>query len=561
MKECRFFLKKCGLYEKINNIHLKFYRTKRGIVMIRISGMKLKLKDRDIKKAVMAELRIKETSIKNIMIRRKSLDARKKDDIHYIYTVDVELAEGDKIIKNIKKRKGGADISVSPYKKYELPKGEIKEGKRPVVAGFGPAGMFAALVLAEKGMCPIVIERGKDVDSRTEDVEKFWNGGKFDPESNVQFGEGGAGTFSDGKLTTRIKDPRSTFVTDEFIEAGAPEEIAYEAKPHIGTDKLKGVVKNIRKKIIELGGEVRFECRLSAIESTDGRVTAVITDKGKIETDSLVLAVGHSARDTFYELAEEGITLEKKPFAVGVRIEHRQSDISRAQYGEAAKMLPPADYMLTYTTKAGRGVYTFCMCPGGYVVAAASEEGRLVVNGMSEYARDSENANSALLVQVGPEDFPSDDVLAGVEFQRRIEEKAFKAGGGDYSAPIQGLGDFMEGRVSEKEGDVHHSYRPGTRFADLSDVLPEFVCDSIKEAIPSLGRKLSGFDSPDAIMTGAETRSSSPVRIVRDESGQSVSLKGLYPTGEGAGYAGGIVSAAVDGVRQAENIIKERINK
>ena len=561
MKECRFFLKKCGLYEKINNIHLKFYRTKRGIVMIKISGMKLKLKDRDIKKAVMAELRIKEMSIKNIMIRRKSLDARKKDDIHYIYTVDVELAEGDKIIKNIKKRKGGADISVSPYKKYELPKGEIKEGKCPVVAGFGPAGMFAALVLAEKGMCPIVIERGKDVDSRTEDVEKFWNGGKFDPESNVQFGEGGAGTFSDGKLTTRIKDPRSSFVTDEFIEAGAPEEIAYEAKPHIGTDKLKGVVKNIRKKIIELGGEVRFECRLSAIESTDGRVTAVITDKGKIETDSLVLAVGHSARDTFYELAEEGITLEKKPFAVGVRIEHRQSNISRAQYGEAAKLLPPADYMLTYTTKAGRGVYTFCMCPGGYVVAAASEEGRLVVNGMSEYARDSENANSALLVQVGPEDFPSDNVLAGVEFQRRIEEKAFKAGGGDYSAPIQRLGDFMEGRVSEKEGDVHHSYRPGTRFTDLNDVLPEFVCDSIKEAIPALGRKLSGFDSPDAIMTGAETRSSSPVRIVRDDSGQSVSLKGLYPTGEGAGYAGGIVSAAVDGVRQAENIIKERINK
>lgn len=561
MKECRFFLKKCGLYEKINNIHLKFYRTKRGIVMIRISGMKLKLKDRDIKKAVMAELGIKETSIKNIMIRRKSLDARKKDDIHYIYTVDVELAEGDKIIKNIKKRKGGADISLSPYKKYELPEGEIKEGKRPVVAGFGPAGMFAALVLAEKGMCPIVIERGKDVDSRTEDVEKFWNGGKFDPESNVQFGEGGAGTFSDGKLTTRIKDPRSSFVTDEFIEAGAPEEIAYEAKPHIGTDKLKGVVKNIRKKIIEMGGEVRFECRLSAIESTDGRVTAVITDKGKIETDSLVLAVGHSARDTFYELAEEGIALEKKPFAVGVRIEHRQSDISKAQYGEAAKLLPPADYMLTYTTKAGRGVYTFCMCPGGYVVAAASEEGRLVVNGMSEYARDSQNANSALLVQVGPEDFPSDNVLAGVEFQRRIEEKAFKAGGGDYSAPIQRLGDFMEGIVSEKEGEVHHSYRPGTRFADLNDVLPDFVCDSIKEAIPALGRKLSGFDSPDAIMTGAETRSSSPVRIVRDESGQSVSLKGLYPTGEGAGYAGGIVSAAVDGVRQAENIIKERINK
>lgn len=527
--------------------------------MIRISGIKLKPDDSNIKKVVAAELKVKDDDIKNITIRKKSLDARKKDDIHYIYALDVELKSGDGIIKKMKKRKGSVEISLSSYKRYSLPKGTPSTKYRPVVAGFGPAGMFAALVLAEKGLCPIVIERGKDVDSRTEDVENFWKGGKFNPESNVQFGEGGAGTFSDGKLTTRIKDPRSSFVVDEFIEAGAPEEIAYDAKPHIGTDKLKGVVKNIRKKIVELGGEVRFECRLKEIKSSAGKVTGVLTDKGLIETDSLVLAVGHSARDTFYELADEGITLERKPFAVGVRIEHRQSDINSAQYGEAAKMLPPADYMLTYTTKKGRGVYTFCMCPGGYVVAAASEEGRLVVNGMSEYARDSENANSALLVQVMPEDFPSEEPLAGVEFQRIIEEKAFKAGGSNYCAPIQRLGDFLEGKVSETEGTVHHSYVPGIRFANLNDVLPDFVCEAIKEAIPNLGRKLKGFDSPDAILTGAETRSSSPVRIVRDGSGQSVSLKGLYPTGEGAGYAGGIVSAAVDGVRQAENIINMKI--
>ena len=527
--------------------------------MIRISGIKLRPGDNDIRKAVLALLRIRSSELKNLIIVRRSLDARKKDDIHYIYTVDAETEGGDGMIKGLKRKKGGPEILVSPRKGYAIPEGELKDGPRPVVAGFGPAGMFAALVLAERGLCPIVIERGRDVDSRTEDVERFWNGGKFDPESNVQFGEGGAGTFSDGKLTTRIKDPRSAFVTQKFIEAGAPEEIAYEAKPHIGTDRLKGVVRNIRKRIIELGGEVRFQCRLSKIEERDGRVCAAVTDKGVIETDCLVLAIGHSARDTFYELAEEGIAMERKPFAVGVRIEHRQEDISRAQYGDAADILPPADYMLTYTTKKGRGVYTFCMCPGGYVVAAASEEGRLVVNGMSEYARDSENANSALLVQVNPEDFGGDGVLAGVEFQRRIEEKAFAAGGSNYFAPVQRLGDFMEGRVSSAEGSVHASYRPGRVFTDLNEVLPEFVCEAIKEAVPQLGRKLTGFDSPDAIMTGAETRSSSPVRIVRGEGGESISLEGLYPAGEGAGYAGGIVSAAVDGVRQAENIIKSRM--
>ena len=529
--------------------------------MIRISGIKLRPEDGNIKRAVALELKINESGIKNIIIRRRSLDARKKDDIHYIYSVDAELKAGDGAVKNTGRRKNGVTVSVSDHRDYALPNGEITPGKRPVIAGFGPAGMFAALSLARKGLCPIVLERGKDVDRRRADVEEFWNGGKFDPESNVQFGEGGAGTFSDGKLTSRSKDPRGGYVLEEFVKAGAPEEIAYDAKPHIGTDRLRVVVKNIRKEIIALGGEVRFETRLREILVSEGKVAAAVTDSGTIDTDSVVLAVGHSARDTFYELEREGIALERKPFAVGVRIEHRQEDINTAQYGDMAKKLPPADYMLTYTAKNGRGVYTFCMCPGGYVVAAASEEGRLVVNGMSEYARNSENANSALLVQVRPEDFGEGGALAGVEFQRRLEEKAFKAGGGNYSAPIQRFGDFVNGRPSVSEGSVRHSYRPGTVFADLNEVLPDYVCEAIKEAVPQMGKRLRGFDSPDALMTGVETRSSSPVRIVRGDDGQSISLEGLYPTGEGAGYAGGIVSAAIDGVRQAEKIIEKRLIK
>lgn len=521
--------------------------------MIRINNIKLKTDDTDVLGAAARKLKIKPECIRALHIRRRSLDARKKDDIHYIYSVDVETDNESKILKGCRDK----NVSPSSYKKYKLPEGTFALEKRPVVAGFGPAGMFAALALAEMGLRPIALERGRAVDRRTEDVESFWNGGRFNPESNVQFGEGGAGTFSDGKLTTRIKDNRSLYVIDKFIEAGAPEEIAYDAKPHIGTDRLKGVVKNIREKIISLGGEVRFESRLTSIIEHNGSISGVIINGGeKIQTDNLILAVGHSARDTFEMLYESKIALEQKPFAAGVRIEHLQSDVNRAQYGELADSLPPADYMLTYTTKDGRGVYSFCMCPGGYVVAAASEEGRLAVNGMSEYARDGENANSALLVQVNPEDFPGDNPLAGVELQRRIEEAAFVAGERGFGAPIQRYGDFADGRVSEKEGAVKHSYRPNAVFADLNKVLPEFISEALKEAIPQMGRRLKGFDSPDAIMTGVETRSSSPVRIVRDTSGQSVSLAGLYPTGEGAGYAGGIVSAAVDGVRQAENIIK-----
>lgn len=523
--------------------------------MIRINNIKLDIDNGDLLTEAAKILKIKRERINELYIRRKSLDARKKDNIHYLYTIDINVCNEDSILKKNRDR----NVSKSSYEPY-IPKGSAVLDKRPVVVGFGPAGMFAALVLAQKGLSPIVLERGKDVERRTEDVENFWGGGSFNPESNVQFGEGGAGTFSDGKLTTRIKDGRSSYVISEFIEAGAPEEIAYEAKPHIGTDRLKTVVKNIRKKIIELGGEVRFESKLTEIGFIDGNVVSVtVNGLEKINTDNVILAIGHSARDTFKMLYDSGIIMEQKPFAAGVRIEHCQEDINTSQYGSFAGKLPPADYMLTYTTKEGRGVYSFCMCPGGYVVSAASEEGRLAVNGMSEYARDGKNANSALLVQVNPEDFGSDNALAGIEFQRRIEEAAYKAGGGNYAAPVQRYGDFVLGKVTGSEGNVHHSYRPEIKFADLNNILPPFISDALKEAIPAMGRKLKGFDSPDSLMTGVETRSSSPVRILRGERGCSVSVYGVYPAGEGAGYAGGIVSAAVDGVRQAENIILNNV--
>ncbi len=521
--------------------------------MIRINNIKLKIGNEDIGSAVCKSLKILPESIIELHIRRKSLDARKKNDIHYLYTVDAVVKNEQIVLKKCRDK----NVSVSTYKKYELPDVNVNMKYKPVVVGFGPAGMFAGLVLAQKGLKPIILERGKNVDARTEDVNNFWSGGKFNSESNVQFGEGGAGTFSDGKLTTRIKDARCGYITDSFIKAGAPVEIAYDAKPHIGTDKLKTVVKNIRNEIIALGGDVRFESRLTDILIENSSVTAaVINGTEVIKTNDIILAVGHSARDTFKMLYEKNVTLEQKPFAAGVRIEHRQCDINKAQYGDAANKLPTADYMLTYTTKEGRGVYSFCMCPGGYVVAAASEEGRLVVNGMSEYARDGENANSALLVQVFPEDFDSDNPLDGIEFQRKMEEMAFVAGGKNYNAPAQRYEDFKLGRITKTEGTIKHSYRPNITFADLNEVLPSFISDSIKEAIPEMGKRLKGFDCDDALLTGVETRSSSPVRITRNpENGFSININGLYPAGEGAGYAGGIISAAADGVRQAENVM------
>jgi len=460
-------------------------------------------------------------------------------------------------MENGTKYKRSNSITEVNEKNYIPLKGRNGFEKRPVVVGFGPAGMFCALALAEAGARPIVLERGEDVDARTKSVERFWQTGELNSESNVQFGEGGAGTFSDGKLTTRIKNERCGYVLKKLIEAGAPEEISYVHNPHIGTDVLKDVVKKIRKQIIELGGEVRFSSKVTDIEIENNELRAVIVnDKEKIECNYAAFALGHSARDTFYMLHDRGVAMEQKPFAVGARIEHKQAVINKAQYGDegVADILGPAEYKLTYTTEKGRGVYTFCMCPGGHVVAAASEEGLLAVNGMSYHARDGENSNSAVLVQVSPSDFGSDHPLAGVEFQREIERKAFEKGGGRYTAPCQRVGSFLG-----KEGDVGVSatYRPSVKECDLKEVLPEFVVESIKEALPVFGRRIGGFDAPEAILTAPESRSSSPVRLLRDaEKGDSISIKGIFPSGEGAGYAGGIMSAAVDGIMTAEKVIK-----
>lgn len=518
--------------------------------MIRISELKLPLDGtmEQLKKKAARALGVLPKEITEMRIFRRSLDARKKDNIHYVYAIDVSLADESGALR----RADGKKIAPAPELSYRLPEGGKMPEKRPVIVGFGPAGMFAALILAEMGLRPIVLERGGDVESRREAVERFWETGMLDPENNVQFGEGGAGTFSDGKLTTRIKDLRCRKVLEEFAAAGAPEEILWDAKPHIGTDLLRDVVRNIREKIISLGGEVRFHAKLAGFGWENGRLCAVAMESGeRLETDDAVLALGHSARDTFELLEREGFALEQKPFAVGVRIEHPQEMINRAQYG-GAENLPAADYRLTYTTKAGRGVYTFCMCPGGTVVAVASEEGRLAVNGMSLHARDGENANSALLVQVFPEDFGSAHPLAGMYFQRDLEEKAFRAGGGGYTAPVQRAGGFLG--TAESRNDVRPTYRPGVQESSLDEIFPAFLTDALREALPAMGRRLKGFDRPDAILTAVESRSSSPVRILRGENGESLHFAGVYPAGEGAGYAGGIVSAAVDGIAAAEHI-------
>ena len=523
--------------------------------MIRVSELKLPIEgnQKALEKKLAKALRIPVEEIKAYRIFKRSLDARKKDNIHYVYVVDVEVKNEKKILEKNKDK----NISRTPDLDYKRMTGETMPEKRPVVVGFGPAGMFAGLMLAEMGLNPIVLERGGDVDSRKKAVDTFWNTGKLDVENNVQFGEGGAGTFSDGKLTTRIKAPRCRKVLEEMVDAGAPEEILYDAKPHIGTDLLRGVVKNIREKIKSLGGEVRFFAKVTGFEWNGMQVKAVLLKDGeKIETNDVVLAVGHSARDTFTLLHEENFLLEQKPFAMGVRIEHPQKMVDTVQYGDAAHKLPAADYRLTYTTSKGRGVYTFCMCPGGYVVAAASEEGRLAVNGMSEHARDGRNSNSALLVQVFPEDFGSDHPLAGMYFQRELEEKAFLAGGSDYTAPVQRVGSFLKTGTFGKN-EVEATYRPGVKESDMDEIFPEFMTEALREALPAMGKKLKGFDRGDALLTAVESRSSSPIRIVRDETAMSLHKAGVYPAGEGAGYAGGIVSAAVDGIYVAEKIAEK----
>ena len=496
-------------------------------------------------------LGLSNSKIRQLKIVRRSVDARKKPDVRIIYTIDVAV-DGNE--KRILKLSGCKRAQLAPTSFYKPPKTEKHLAKRPVVVGFGPAGMFAALILANAGQRPIVLERGEDAASRNEKVERFFATGELDTRSNVQFGEGGAGTFSDGKLNTGVNNPRIGWILNQFVRFGARENILYDAKPHVGTDVLLTVVQNLRSRVIKLGGEVRFNTQVTQLLTENGAVSGVKTASGEvIETDTVILAIGHSARDTFEMLNASGIPMEPKAFAMGVRIEHKQTTIDEAQYGGLNPVLPPADYKLVQHLEDG-SVYTFCMCPGGHVVAAASEEGRVVTNGMSYADRDGENANSALLVTVNPEEFPISGTLGGMYWQRQIEEAAYNISG-SYRAPAQTVGDFLAGRASTGCGSVSPTYRPGVHWCDLHDVLPEKISHSLAEALPKLEGSLKGFSDPDAVLTAPETRSSSPVRILRDESRQSA-IRGLYPTGEGAGYAGGIMSAAIDGIMTAEAIIE-----
>jgi uncharacterized protein len=516
-------------------------------------GAKLEL---DLLKNVAAKkLKIKFKDIVTLKILKKSLDARKKDDIMFIYSVSVDLQEYVKVELTDTK-----DVfEYNPEKYTDVVSGEGIMANRPIIIGIGPAGLFCGLLLAERGYKPLILERGKDVDSRTKDIALFWKSGELKEESNVQFGEGGAGTFSDGKLTTRIKDIRCDLVLQRLVESGAPEEILYINKPHIGTDILKKVVKNMRNRIIELGGEVRFSAKVTdIIIEKDKAKGVVVNETESIYSEVILGALGHSARDTYQMLFDRGLSIVQKPFSIGVRIEHPQTMIDEAQYGKNARhsAIGAADYMLTYRSeKTGRSAYSFCMCPGGTVVAAASEKGMVVTNGMSEFARDKQNANSALVVSVTPEDFGSAHPLAGMEYQRMWERKAFEAGGSNYSAPVQLVGDFLSGKASSKLGGVKPSYTPGVKLTDLHLCLPDYVTSTIKEALKVFDNKIRGFARRDALMTGVETRTSAPIRIVRKENMESENIENFYPIGEGAGYAGGIISAAVDGIKTAERII------
>ena len=535
--------------------------------MLRINELKLSLDgtEEDLKNSAAKVLHIQPNDITKMSIFKRSIDSRKKDNIFFSCAVDVEInGNEEKILKKSDSRR----VSKSDFYEYEPVEVKRKSTFRPVIVGFGPAGMFCSLMLARAGLNPIVLERGNDVDQRTKDVNNFWTTRNLNTQSNIQYGEGGAGTFSDGKLTTGIKDKKQRKIFTEFVHFGAPEQILYSNYPHIGTDKLVDVVKNLRKEVIELGGEIHFGCQLTDLIIANNYIHGV-TYKDQdgsfvdLETDTVVLAIGHSARDTVEMLYNKNINIIQKAFSVGTRIEHPREMIDKAQYGDFAghPALGAANYKMACHPDHGRGAYTFCMCPGGTVVCASSEEGGVVVNGMSEYARDKENSNAALLVGIEPQDFPSSHPLAGIELQRQIEQKAFELGGKDYTAPCQLVGDFLNNQKSTALKSVHPSCPTGTTPSDIRLILPKRVTDTMADAIVQMDRKLKGFAFSEAVLTAPETRSSSPVRIVRGDfyecfQGENV-LGGVYPCGEGAGYAGGIVSAGVDGIRVAEAILTD----
>jgi uncharacterized FAD-dependent dehydrogenase len=536
--------------------------------VLRLTEIKLPLDHpaEAIAEAALARLKIPAGDLLSCKIFRRAHDARKKSNIHLVYTLDVEVKNEAAVLKRFAK---DAHIKPTPDMEYRfVTRAPEKLAKRPIVIGAGPCGLFAALILAQMGFRPLILDRGKVVRERTKDTWELWRKSKLHTESNVQFGEGGAGTFSDGKLYSQIKDPRhlGRKVLTEFVKAEAPPEILTEAHPHIGTFRLVKMVENMRRSIEQLGGEYRFQCKVTDIDINEKhQIRGVILENGEhIAADHVVLAVGHSARDTFQMLYDRGVYVEAKPFSIGVRIEHPQSLIDTARFGTYAghEALGAADYKLAYHASNGRGVYSFCMCPGGTVVAATSEENRVVTNGMSQYSRNERNANSGIVVGISPEQDYPEHPLAGIDFQRKWESAAFVAGGSSYAAPAQRVGDFLAGRASVSLGEVVPSYKPGVTPTDLSQCLPDFAVSAMREALPVFGKQVKGFDMADAVMTGVETRTSSPIRIKRDDKTlQSLNTKGLFPAGEGAGYAGGILSAGVDGIKVAEAVALSMVGR
>ena len=536
--------------------------------MLRLTELKLPLghPPEALRAAILVRLAIRDDELLGFSLFKRSYDARKKHALLLVYSVDVEVRDETALHK---KFSHDPHLMPTPDMDYRFV-GHAGAGiaDRPLVVGFGPCGIFAALLLAQMGFRPIVLERGKAVRERTKDTWGLWRKQVLNPESNVQFGEGGAGTFSDGKLYSQIKDPRhlGRKVLTEFVKAGAPEEILYVSKPHIGTFRLVGMVEAMRREIEALGGEVRFEQRVTDVLIDAGQVQGVTLANGEtLASRHVVLALGHSARDTFEILHARGVFMEAKPFSIGFRIEHPQSLIDRARLGSNAgnPLLGAADYKLVHHAKNGRAVYSFCMCPGGTVVAATSEVGRVVTNGMSQYSRNERNANAGIVVGITPADFPvltgGGGVLAGIELQRQLESHAFELGGGNYNAPAQRVGDFLARRASTQLGSVEPSYRPGVRLTDLETALPDYAIEAIREALPAFDKQIKGFAMDDAVLTGVETRTSSPLRITRGDDFQSLNVKGLYPAGEGAGYAGGILSAGVDGIKVAEAVARDRL--